>query len=92
MAARKMTTQEKALIEWGSRRQMMKTAEEFAEAAAAILRWLNFTTEENKKAMIDELADAEICTAYPRLIFGDGVIHEGVDRKLKRLEGMMGEK
>jgi hypothetical protein len=94
MAARKMTTQGKALLEWGSRRQMMKTAEEFAEAAASIMRWLNIPTDESYTAMIDELADAEICTAYPRLIFGDDVIQEAVDRKLKRLEGMMkvGEK
>jgi hypothetical protein len=85
-----MTTQEMALLEWGSRRQMMKTAEEFAEAAAAIVRWLNLMTDENRAAMIDELAGVEIVTAYPRLIFGDDVIQDAVERKLKRLEGMIG--
>ena len=32
------------------------------------------------------MADVEICTAYPRLIFGDDDIDNAVDAKLSRLE------
>jgi hypothetical protein len=36
--------------------------------------------------MIEEMADVEICTAYPRLIFGDDDIDKAVASKLSRLE------
>ncbi len=84
-----MTPQEQAHERYGSTHQLSKLAEECAEAAAAIIRWKIDQTPANRTAMIDELADVEICTAYPRLEFGDAVIQAAVDRKLARLMGMM---
>lgn len=81
-----MTAQQQALRKFGNLRQLHKYAEECAEAAAAVLRWLSEPKPEHYAQMIEEMADVEICTAYPRLIFGDDDIDKAVASKLSRLE------
>jgi hypothetical protein len=81
-----MTAQQRALAKHGKLRQLHKYAEECSEAAAAVLRWLAEPTPEHYAQMIEEMADVEVCTAYPRLIWGDGGIDNAVNAKLTRLE------
>jgi len=81
-----MTAQQRALAKHGNMRQLHKYAEECSEAAAAVNRYLADPTPKTYDSMIEEMADVEICTVYPRLIFGDDDIDKAVNAKLSRLE------
>jgi hypothetical protein len=81
-----MTPQERALAKYGNLHQLHKYAEECAEAAAAVIRWLVDPTPEHSAQMMEEIADVEICTLYPRLVFGDEDIDASRAAKLARLE------
>lgn len=85
-----MTVQQQALRKFGNLRQLHKYAEECSEAAAAVNRWLSEPTPEHSSQMIEEMADVEVCTAYPRLIWGDDDIDNAKAAKLARLERMVG--
>jgi len=81
-----MTTQERALSSYGETRQLLKCAEEAAELAAAITRYLANPCDETVGSVIEEAADVENCAEYLRLIFGRISIGMVKDEKLKRLE------
>jgi len=81
------TPQERALLKWGTSRQLNKVAEEAAELAAALNRYFNDPAAVAE--VIEEAADVEICAAYIRLVFGNEAMDKEVERKLKRLEGMI---
>jgi NTP pyrophosphatase (non-canonical NTP hydrolase) len=80
-----MTIQEQALKHFGTKRQMGKYKEECCEAVAAIQRWEANDTPENYQHMIEEIADVENVTVYPRLIFGNEDIDNAKQAKLDRL-------
>ena len=81
-----MTPQERALKLFGEYRQLLKCAEEAAELAAAINRYLANPCDEAAGSVIEEAADVENCAEYLRLIFGRISIGMVKDEKLKRLE------
>lgn len=81
-----MTPQERALKHFGEPRQLLKCAEEAAELAAAINRYMVNPCDETVASVIEEAADVEICGAYFRLIFGVIDIDKAKDAKLARLE------
>ena len=80
-----MTTQERALAHYGETRQLLKCAEEAAELAAAINRYLANPCDETVGSVVEEAADVENCAEYLRLIFGRISIGMVKDEKLKRL-------
>ncbi len=79
------TIQEQALKYFGMKRQMGKYKEECCEAVAAIQRWEDEPSPEHYQSMIEEIADVENVTAYPRLIFGAEDIDKAKAAKLDRL-------
>ena len=81
-----MTIQERALSRYGETRQLLKCAEEAAELAAAITRYLANPCDEAAGSVIEEAADVENCAEYLRLIFGRISIGLMRVEKLKRLE------
>jgi len=81
-----MTIQERALAHYGETRQLLKCAEEAAELAAAINRYLANPCDETEGSVIEESADVENCAEYLRLIFGRFAIGMAKDVKLMRLE------
>jgi hypothetical protein len=87
-----MTIQEQALKHYGIKRQLGKYKEECCEAVAAIQRWEDEPTPESYQQMIEEIADVEFCTAYPRLIFDPVDIDYAIGLKRNRLaETIRGE-
>ena len=80
-----MTTQERALAHYGETRQLLKCAEEAAELAAAINRYLANPCDETVGSVVEEAADVENCAEYLRLIFGRIGIELMKDEKLNRL-------
>lgn len=81
-----MTIQERALSRYGETRQLLKCAEEAAELAAAINRYLANPCDETVESVIEEAADMEVCAAYFRLIFCGMDIENYRLEKLARLE------
>jgi hypothetical protein len=85
-----MTAQKKALEQFGIRAQIMKTAEEAAELAAAALQYLERESPEALDHFFEELADNEIMGESMRLHFGDLKIDAWRTKKLTRLENRLG--
>lgn len=84
-----MTIQERALAYYGEHRQLLKCAEEAAELAAAINRYLANPCDETVGSVVEEAADVENCAEYLRLIFGRISIGLMRVEKLKRLEEVL---
>lgn len=80
-------TAERAYKLYGERHQLMKTAEECCELAAAINRYL--IGEGNDTEVISEAADVGICLQYINISFGHAAIYLERCRKLDRLERRM---
>lgn len=85
-----MTIQEQALKHFGTRHQLIKCAEEAAELAAAINRYLNDPS--HYESVIEEAADVENCAPYLRAMFGDHSIDKAKAAKLERLAETIGGK
>lgn len=81
-----MTTHKRALNHYGEPRQLLKCAEEAAELAAAIARYMANPTDETTASLIEEAADMENCIPYFHLIFGELAIGKAKEFKLQRLE------
>jgi len=79
-----MTIQEQALRHFGSHHQLIKSGEEAAELAAAILRYLGDPS--TWAEVVGEIADMEICIYYLRQIFGDEAVDKAMAEKFERLE------
>lgn len=71
----------------GINRQLAKAAEEFAEAAAAISRFLAGEGDYNE--IIGELADTEIMCVQLRMIYGNDAIDQARAEKIVRLQGRL---
>lgn len=69
------------LAKHGHRRQLLKTAEECAELAAAINRYLADFDGNTATEVVEEAADVSLCIEYVRLIFGDKAFVNSVDNK-----------
>lgn len=77
----------RAILQYGMSRQIIKAAEEFAEAAAVINRHL--ALEASVDEIAGELADVEIMCVQMRLILGDDVIDAVRAEKVARLHGRL---
>ena len=81
---------EKAAIEkYGEFWQAVKAVEEMGELTQALAKWMHRPTIENRKAVMEELADVTIMTEQMHLIFGSTLGIE--EAKLERLSGRMRE-
>lgn len=90
-AAKKITESEimeRAIKENGAQRQLAKAAEEFAEAAAAINRYMN--DDGTYGQMLEEIADAEIMCKQIRKMFDSELIDAWQKIKLARLALKLG--
>lgn len=87
----------KALDKFGRDRNIQKAAEEFAEASAALLKYLDEPTAKNLARVHEELADAHIMAWRMRFVFNvsetimhDGPIDQWVEMKMIGLEEKIG--
>ena len=77
---------------YGKERQLVKTMEELAELIQAIAKYCLKPTEENKAAIIEEIADVNIMMIQLDILlqFNDKLIADTIDakidRQLKRIE------
>lgn len=81
---------EHTITHFGAGAQVVKAAEEYAEAAAALARLFNEEDPRNLYHLAEEMADAEImrrqmCIIYPEL--GE-YLEAQFTRKLDRLKGL----
>ncbi len=77
--------------QWGQNKQMIAAAEEFAEAAAALLRVVNEKVE-SLHEVYEELADVEIMSEQMREYFNPSIIDSEKDRKLEKVAKRLGLK
>jgi hypothetical protein len=85
-----MTAQKKALLLFGTPRQLRKLAEECAELAAAALRLSEGDTKERRDHFFEEAADVEIVLDQMKIQYGEIDFAAWRARKLARLEGIVG--
>lgn len=76
---------ERAVQQWGTAKQIIKTIEECAELQVVLSKWLNYSPITNAP-IVDEIADALITVNQMRLHFGAEEVDARIKYKLERLE------
>ena len=74
---------------FGSVHQLAKYKEELCEAVAALQRYEINPNPDTYQEMIEELADVELCTNYPRLIFREKDIDQAKHKKMLYLKELL---
>ena len=87
----------RALINhFGIARQLMKVCEELSELGAVVAKYAPINddiTPAQKRDIITEIADTDICREHIKQIFGitEAEISDEVKKKMKRAEKLLGE-
>jgi hypothetical protein len=80
---------ERAIDHFGKESQILKAVEEMAELSAELMRSMNSVGMNVK--IIEEIADVMIMLEQLKVIFGEELVGNHVQSKLKRLKSRMDE-
>ncbi len=78
---------ERAVIQFGTKKQVSKSIEELSELITELARFENDAVRYVN--LISEIADASIMIEQLKLIFGPDLVEGQIHTKLKRLEGLL---
>ncbi len=82
-----MSIYEQAVVHFGEKKQIRKMVEECIELSQALIHLPD--GKSTQAECCDEIADVLIMAEQMKTIFGEENVRIAIDRKLKRLEGLL---